>query len=74
MVEATQCENEGSVVGNKRCASAATHRVVIHEGEDDYESFLCGPCFAGFREEMIQSGNRPLNEAALEPSKAEVSK
>ena len=67
----TQCENEGSVVGNKRCPNDSTHRVQIRQGDDDYESFLCGACFVGFREEMIKSGLRPTNEAGQAPGVGE---
>lgn len=60
---ATRCENEGSSVGNAQCPNDATHRVKIRHGDDDYETFLCSTCFAGFREEMIKSGLAPRNEA-----------
>lgn len=56
------CENEGTSVGGKPCPNAATHRVTFWEGQDEYESFLCGECFVGFREEMIKIGLRPRNE------------
>lgn len=64
----TQCENMGSIVGNKQCPNESTHRIVLTDGGDDYESFLCPTCFTGFREEMVKQGLRPKNEAAPEPS------
>lgn len=64
-----QCENEGGIVGNKPCANEATHRIVLTDGADDYESFLCPACFTGFREEMIKQGLRPKNEA---PGQSEI--
>lgn len=57
------CENEGESVGNKPCGKAATHRVTIWRGEDEYESFLCPECFVGFREQMVKSGLPPRNES-----------
>ena len=56
------CENEGASVGNKPCPRKATHRVTIWRGEDEYESFLCPECFAGFREQMVERGMPPRNE------------
>lgn len=65
-----RCENEGSVVGNKQCPSEATHRVLIHRPDGDYESFLCEPCFTGFRAEMIASGLNLTNERVSSHDKA----
>lgn len=62
-----RCENEGSVVGNKQCPNDASHRVLIHRPDGDYESFLCGQCFAGFRAEMVEAGLDPINEAKEKP-------
>jgi hypothetical protein len=59
-----RCENEGSVVGNKQCPNDATHRVLIRREDGLYESFLCGGCFVGFREEMKAIGLDPTNEGS----------
>lgn len=58
-----QCENEGSIVGNKQCPNESTHRVQLRHNGEDYETFLCTTCFVGFREEMLEAGLAPTNEA-----------
>lgn len=59
------CENEGTSVGGKPCPNEATHRALLRHDGDDYETFLCPTCFAGFREEMIANGLHPKNDATL---------